>query len=62
MTDPAQRAESVKNASRYPHGYEIFKPEIAGADLKIAILTLMNKIKDLQIIPESMTWCNISSI
>ena len=53
-----------KDASRDPHGYanEIFKPEVAGDDLKKAILILMNKIKQEQIIPEAMKLCNISSI
>ena len=53
-----------KNASRDPHGFanEIFKPEVAGIDLKTALLVLMNKIKQEQHIPEAMKLCNISSI
>ena len=53
-----------KDAARDPLGYpnEIFKPKIAGSDLKAAVLILMNKIKHLQVIPEAMKWCNISSI
>ena len=53
-----------KDASRDPHGYanEIFKPGVAGKDLKISILILMNKIKEQQYIPEAMKLCNISSI
>ena len=44
-----------KDASRDLHGYanEIFAPKVAGTDLKIALLTLMNNIKDQQIIPDS---------
>ena len=53
-----------KNASRDRHGYanEIFRPEVAGKDLKVALLSLMNHIKKLQVIPDVMKLCNISSI
>ena len=53
-----------KNKSRDPHGLanEIFKNEVAGTDLKIAILALMNRIKAEQIFPKSLEYCNISSI
>ena len=50
--------------SRDPLGYanEIFKPKVAGKDLKSALLILMNKIKRQQVIPEALKSCNISSI
>ena len=50
-----------KDKSRDPHGLinEIFKREVAGDDLKEAILTLMNRIKSDQIYPESLELCNI---
>ena len=53
-----------KNKSRDPLGYanEIFRPEVAGDDLKQAILCLMNKIKEDQIYPEALEMCDISSI
>ena len=53
-----------KNKSRDPLGYcnELFRPEVAGDDLKLAILKLMNRIKDDQIFPECLHPCNISSI
>ena len=53
-----------KNKSRDPHGYanEIFRPEVAGDDLKRAILILMNRIKSEQIFPEILEICDISSI
>ena len=46
------------------NGYanELFKSEVTGKDIKIAILKLMNKIKDQQVIPKSMQICNIPSI
>ena len=36
-----------KNKSRDPNGLanEIFKPDVAGSDLKLAILKLMNRIR-----------------
>ena len=53
-----------KNKSRDPHGLvnELFKEETAGDDLKLAILKLMNRIKDEQIYPKCLELCNISSI
>ena len=40
-----------KNKSRDPLGYanELFRPETAGDDLKLAILMMMNRIKQEQI-------------
>ena len=53
-----------KDKSRDPMGFanEIFRPEVAGDDLKEAILKLMNKIKEKQIYPRCLEQCNISSI
>ena len=53
-----------KNKSRDPNGLanEIFKPDVAGSDLKLAILKLMNCIKDEQVYPKCLELCNISSI
>ena len=52
------------NKSRDPLGYcnELFSQEVAGDDLKLAILKLMNKIKEKQVYPERIKLCNISSI
>ena len=52
------------NKSRDPHGLanELFKDEAAGEDFKLAILHLMNRIKDEQIYPKCLELCNISSI
>ena len=46
-----------KNKSRDPHGLvnELFKEETAGDDLKLAILKLMNRIKDEQIYPVAIS-------
>ena len=53
-----------KQKSRDPLGFanDIFRPEVAGDDLKLATLKLMNKIKDEQIFPKCLELCNISSI
>ena len=52
------------NKSRDPHGLanELFKNEVAGNDLKRALLLLMNRIKSEQIFPKALEFCNISSI
>ena len=52
------------NKSRDPLGYsnELFKPENAGQDLKLAVLKMSNKIKKNQKFPESLNHCNISSL
>ena len=43
-----------KDKCRDPFGYinEIFKPDVCGEDLKLAILKLMNSIKDKQEYPK----------
>ena len=53
-----------KNKSRDPLGLcnELFRPEVAGDNLKKVILKLMNRIKQDQIYPECLQLCNISSI
>ena len=53
-----------KQKSRDPLGLanDIFRPDVAGDDLKRAILKLMNRIKDEQKYPECLELCNISSI
>ena len=52
------------NKSRDPHGYvnELFKDKPAGADLKNAVLKLMNRIKTEQKYPEALQIANISAI
>ena len=53
-----------RNKSRDPLGYanDIFKNDVAGEDLKNAILTLMNRIKQEQKYPEALELCDITSI
>ena len=41
---------------------EIFKPEVAGSDLKKAILKMMNRVKEEQIFPASWQNCNVSTM
>ena len=60
--------EAVKhldnNKSREAHGQanELFKEGVAGTDLKLAVVKLMNIIKETQKYPEAMELCNITSI
>ena len=53
-----------KNKSRDPFGYanDLFHVDVAGDDLKEAILALVNRIKKEQIYPEALEDCDISSI
>ena len=41
---------------------QLFKDDTAGSDFKLAILKLMNMIKDRQEYPKAMEMCNITSI
>ena len=52
------------NKSRDAQGLanELFKDDVAGTDLKLAILKLMNLIKERQEYPEALQLCNITSI
>ena len=52
------------NKSRDPLGYanEIFRPDVAGTDLKKGIISLMNRVKKDQIYSEVLEVCDISSI
>ena len=52
------------NKSRDPNGLanELFKEEAAGEDFKVAILKLMNRIKNEQKYPKCLEVCNITSI
>ena len=53
-----------KNKSRDPLGYanDIFHIDVAGDDLKQAIILMMNRVKREQIYPEVLEDCDISSI
>ena len=57
--------KSLKNGKcRDPHGLinDIFKPKIAGSDLKQSMLLLFNQIKGQQRIPEFFKLANITAI
>lgn len=65
MKDVEIALKGLKNGtSRDPHGYanELFKPNVAGHDLKLAIVKIVNNIKDQQKIPKSMQLCNTTTI
>ena len=56
--------ELPKGKSRDPEGYanEIFRDDVAGHDLKEALLKIMNMIKTQQKYPSVMEKCNITSL
>ena len=56
--------ELKKNKSTDPLGYinELFTLEVAGEDLLLALLKLINKIKTSQYLPSMLSKVNISSI
>ena len=65
MIDLNEALKSLKNnKSSDSFGYvnELFKPSIIGSDLKLAVLKLMNKIKQTIVYPQCLEPCNISSI
>ena len=53
-----------KDRSADPGGFinELFKEAVAGDDLLLAILKLMNKIKTTQKYPKNLKKCNITSL
>ena len=54
----------AKNKSRDSDAYanELFMLDVAGEDLKLAVLKLVNIIKDRQQFPEALRNCNITPI
>ena len=54
--------DNGKSRDALDHSNEIFKKGVAGSDLKLAVLKLMNLIKDRQEYPEALEACNITSI
>ena len=53
-----------KNKSRDADGYanELFMLSVAGDDLLLAVLKLLNKIKEKQEFPDALEKCNITSL
>ena len=58
------RKHPKKDKSRDPLGFcnELFQPEVAEDVLKLALLKLMNRIKQDQVFSECLELCNVSSI
>ena len=56
------KLKKQKSRDLYGLANDIFWPEVAGDDLKLAILKLMNKIRDKQKFPECLELSDISSI
>ena len=57
-------ANLKNNKSRDHAGYanEIFKAGVIGSDLKLSLLTMCNKIKQLKVIPSFMRFANITTV
>ena len=57
-------AQLKKNKARDPQGLanEIFRPDVAGTDLKKSILMMFNKIKETNILPHFFKLKNITAI
>ena len=51
-----------KSRDAIGHCNEIFKEGVAGTDLQLDILILMNRIKSEQVFPEAIEPCNITSL
>ena len=65
MQDLEVVLKQLKNKkARDPLGIsnELFKPENAGEDLKIALLKMSNKIKTQQVVSKAFGMCNITSL
>lgn len=57
--------KSLKNnKSRDPHGFlnDVFKPSMAGNNLRVGILNFVNGVKDNFYFPQFIQWANITTI
>ena len=65
LADMEKATKSLKNnQSRDPNGMisELFKPNLAGKDLKLALVGLMNLVQIYLFLPEYMEYADITSI
>ena len=65
MEDVEIVLKGFKNGtSRNPYGYAniLFRPYVTGHDMKLAIVKIVNKIKEQQTMPKCMQLCNITII
>ena len=51
-----------KSSDSLGHINELYKPDVIGSDLMLALLKLINKIKEQQIFSHALEACNITSI
>ena len=54
--------ERDKSRDALDHANELFKDDMAGTDLKLALLKFMNHIKKKHEYPQALQVCNITSI
>ena len=65
IADLEKALKSLKNnKSADFEGYvnEIFKFETVGEDLKVSLLLMFNKLKQNQLIPAFMNYCNVTTV
>ena len=62
MTNVLQHLKSGKSEDAYDLPNEIFKPDIAGIDLVLAVTKLMNRIKNELSFPKMLELCNVTNI
>ena len=65
MIDLIEALKSLKNnksSDAFSYVNELFKPSVIGSDLKLAVIKLMNKIKQTIVYPQCLESCNMSSI
>ena len=61
LQEALQDLGNNKSRDALEYANELFKEGVAGSDLKLATLILMNQIKYKQRYPEAMEQCNITS-
>ena len=62
LTEALKDIDKGKSRDAIGHANEIFKEDVAGTDLKLALLLFMNRIKSEHIFPEALDVCNITSL
>jgi hypothetical protein len=62
LTEALKDIDKGNSRDAIGHANEIFKEDVAGTDLKLALLLFMNRIKSEQIFPEALDVCNITSL
>ena len=62
VMDVLKTLKTGKSKDPYEIPNELFKPDVAGTDLVVAITKLMNRIKNEMEFPSVMEKCNVTNI